>query len=405
MFRSFAAAVTGAALLCGCIPEEYMLRIDKEQKTPLTVAALLPLTGTNKIYAEQMREGLLCAETEINANGGIGGRKLILRFIDTRGDAAGTRDAVDQAEKLNAVGLIAGYNTEEVSRIIEHSSRLRMPTVIPLATSMYHLQVSPFVYRNAYSDAQQMEMLAAYMRAWRSLTRGAVLIDPIGAPEYSRGIARNFAQAVVDQGGEIVSTTILPADGKVSRETIRDILTAAPQFILVPSQGKRSADILKKLRLGGFTGIICGPDSWDDTDFIDALADFDPGDCVYTAFFSPENPSPEFAAFRKTFRARFLHNPEACETQSYDALKFLAIGLTDTDNLLDFDKNWRSIRNHSGAAAVYTMLKKGDIDRTIYLNSIGVRRGGGKLVPYARLSRKMQYSQLEDYKVLESPNK
>ena len=75
------------------------------------------------------------------------------------------------------------------------------------------------------------------------------------------------------------------------------------------------------------------------------------------------------------------------------------------DNLLDFDKNWQSIRNHSGATAVYTMLKKGDIDRTIYLNSIGVRRGNGKIVPYARLSRKMQYSQLEEYKVLESPDK
>lgn len=404
MFRFF-AAVVAAAMLCGCIPEEFMLRINKEERTPITVAALLPLSGTNRIYAEQMREGLLCAETEINANGGIGGRQMILRFIDTRGDAVGTRDAVAQAEKLNAAGLIAGYNTEEVSRIIEHSSRLRMPTVIPLATSMYHLQVSPFVYRNAYSDAQQMEMLAAYLRAWRSLTRGAVLIDPVDAPEYSRGIARNFAQAVTDQGGEIVGTTILPANGDVPVETIRSILVAAPQFIIVPSQGKRAADILKKLRLGGFTGIICGPDSWDDTSFIDALAGFEPGDCVYTAFFSPENPSAEFESFRKTFRARFFHNPEACETQSYDALKFLVIGLTGVDNLLDFDKNWQSIRNHSGAAAVYTMLKKGDIDRTIYLNSIGVRRGNGKIVPYARLSRKMQYSQLEEYKVLESSDK
>ena len=404
MFRSF-AAVVAAAMLCGCVPEEFMLRINKEERTPVTVAALLPLSGANRIYAEQMRQGLLCAETEINANGGIGGRQMILRFIDTRGDAVGTRDAVAQAEKLNAAGLIAGYNTEEVSRIIEHSSRLRMPTVIPLATSMYHLQVSPFVYRNAYSDAQQMEMLAAYMRAWRSLTRGAVLIDPVDAPEYSRGIARNFAQAVTDQGGEIVGTTILPDNGDIPVDTIRSILVAAPQFIMVPSQGKRAADILKKLRLGGFTGIICGPDSWDDTSFIDALVGFEPGDCVYTAFFSPENPSPEFESFRKTFRARFFHNPEACETQSYDALKFLVIGLTGVDNLLDFDRNWQSIRNHSGAAAVYTMLKKGDIDRTIYLNSIGVRRGGGKIIPYARLSRKMQYSQLEEYKVLESPDK
>lgn len=396
-----------AALLlaAGCVPEEFMLRVDLKQKTPLTVAALLPLSGSNRIYAEQMREGLLCAENEINANGGVGGRKLILRLLDTRGDAAGTRLAVAEAERLNAAALIAGYSTEEVSLIIAHASRLRMPTVIPLATSMYHLQVSPFVYRNSYSDAQQMEALAAYVRSWRSLSRGAVLIDPVGSPEYSRGIARNFAQALNDQGGEVVRTVILPEDGEVRPDIIRDILTAAPEFILVPSSGRRAAEILKKLRDAGFSGIICGPDSWDDTEFIDALAGSDPGECVYTAFFSPENPSPEFSAFRRTFRARFFHYPEACETQSYDALKLLAIGLTGVDNLLDFDRNWRSIRNHSGAAAVYTMLKKGNIDRTIYLNSIGVRRAGDRIIPYARLSRKLQYSKLEDYKITESPEK
>ena len=237
------------------------------------------------------------------------------------------------------------------------------------------------------------------------LRRGAVLIDPVDAPEYSRGIARNFAQAVTDLGGEIVHTAILPESGEVPFSLVREILARAPEFIIIPSQGKRCAEILKTLRNNGFSGILCGPDSWDDTDFIDALAGFEPGDCIYTAFFSPENPSPEFAEFRRKFRARFFHNPEACETQSYDALKFLAIGLAGVDNLPDFDKNWRSIRNHNGAAARYTMLKKGEIDRTIYLNSIGVRRGSGKLVPYARLSRKLQYSKLEDYRITESPGK
>ncbi|MCI5779629.1 MAG: ABC transporter substrate-binding protein [Lentisphaeria bacterium] len=403
--KSFLPVIAAALLLSGCVPEEFMLRIDPEAQTPLVVAALLPLSGTNRIYAEQMREGLLCAESDINANGGIGRRKLQLEILDTAGTAAGTRDAVEKAERLNAVGMIAGYSTEEVSMIITHSARLRMPTVIPLATSMYHLQVSPFVYRNSYSDAQQMEVLAAYLLSWRDLRRGVVLIDPVDAPEYSRGIARNFAQAVTDLGGEIVQTTILPESGEVPFSLVRELLARAPEFIIIPSQGKRAANILKTLRNNGFSGILCGPDSWDDTEFIDALADFEPGDCIYTAFFSPENPSAEFAEFRRKFRARFFHNPEACETQSYDALKFLAIGLAGVDNLPDFDKNWRSIRNHNGAAAIYTMLKKGEIDRTIYLNSIGVRRGSGKLVPYARLSRKLQYSKLEDYKITETPRK
>lgn len=401
----YAAFFTALMLLTGCVPPEFMLRTDPEAKTPLVVAAILPVSGKNRIYAEQMSEGLLCAEKEINDNGGIAGRRLKLEFIDTCGSAAGTRAAVDKAAALNAVAMIAGYNTSETGYIINYADALRMPTVIPLATSNYHLEASPFIYRNCYSDAQQMEVLAAYIYHWRTLKSGAVFIDQADDPEYSRGIARNFSQAVTDLGGEIVNTTILPESGEIPFDLIQNMLAANPHFILVPSPGKRAADILKTLRKAGFTGIICGPDSWDDYAFINALLDTEPGDCLYTAFFSPENNSPEYLEFSKKFRKQFFHTPGACETQSYDALKFLAIGLAGAENLFDFDKNWRTIRNFSGAAAVYTMLKKGRIDRTVYINSIGVRRGKKHIVPFGRLSHKLQYSQLENYKITESPEK
>ena len=172
----------------------------------------------------------------------------------------------------------------------------------------------------------------------------------------------------------------------------------------MPSAGKRAAAIFKKLRQSGFNGIICGPDSWDDAEFIAALVDVEPGEVIYTALFSPENTLQEYQDFKETFRKRFFYIPGACPVQSYDALKFLAIGLTNADDLFKFDKNWRTIRNHSGAAAVYTMLKKGEIDRTVYLNSIGVHRGK-RLLPYPRLSMKLQYSKLEDYRMLETPDK
>ncbi|MBR2345630.1 MAG: ABC transporter substrate-binding protein [Lentisphaeria bacterium] len=390
--------------LCGCVPAEYVLRVDPGARTPVTVAALLPLTGSNRIYAAKMREGLLAAATDINANGGIQGRQLQLEFIDTCGTAMGTRTAVDRVQEVNAAAMIAGYSTEEVSNIIQYSAALRTPTVIPLATSNLHQDVSPFVYRNCYSNAQQMAVLAAYLYHWRTVRRGAVFIDRTGATEYSREVARDFAQSVQDLGGEIVDTVILPESGEIPEPVILNMLAHDPEFILVTSQGKRSADILKILRKKGFTGIICGADSWDDLRFMDALLDTEPGDCLYTAFFSPENRSPEFKRFRQSFRKRFYHNPGACETQSYDALKFLAIALQNAGNLFEFDKNWRTIRSYNGAAAVYTMLKKGDIDRTVYLNSIGVRRGK-HLVPYGRLSHKLQYSKLEDYKITETPDK
>lgn len=389
-------------LFSGCVPSELVFReLPEDPAAPVTVAAFLPLTGNNRIYAEQMKEGLSAAETRINALTGISGRKLKVQYFDTAGSAEGTRNALEQAQDAGAIAAVAGYDTGEVSMLISHADRLRMPMVIPLATSDYHTQTSSFVYRNCFTDLQQMEMLAAYIFYWRKVSKGAIITDLDGDEEYTRGISRNFTQAINDQGGTIVGTVTLKPDSTLSEEQIRYLLMNEPNFIMLSARGKRVAQMIKSIREAGFIGIICGPDSWDDSEVTDALQGIHPGECIFTAFFSEENSNREFKAFRKEFRRNFYHYPGACETQSYDALVFLAIALNNAENLLEFDRNWCTIKNYPGAAAIYTMQKKGNIDRTIYLKSFGVEKSGGTLHPFARLSKKLQYSKLKDYQVIE----
>lgn len=400
--KSFFLWVTAVMVFAGCVPAELRLReLPEDPTAPVTVAALLPLTGSNRIYAEQMKEGILAAESRINNFNGISGRPLKVIFCDTGGSASGTREALLDAEKNNAIAIIAGYGTQEVSMITAHADRLQMPMVIPLATSDYHVQSSAFVYRNCFSDLQQMEVLAHYLLYWRKLKRGAVINDQHGDGDYSRGICRNFIQAMRDLGCTISGQVTVGAEKELSDEEMKSLLMAEPEFIMLASGGKRAAAMIKKIRQSGFTGFICGPESWDDQELTSALKGFDPGECIFTAFFDPDNTSREFREFSREFRKRFYHNPGACETQSYDALIFLAIGLENAGDLFAFDRNWRKIRGFTGAAAVYTMQKKGMLDRTVYLKRFSVERLTGPITPKPVLSKKMQYSKLQDYRIIE----
>ena len=389
-------------LLAGCVPAELHLRElpPDDPHAPVIVAALLPLTGENRIYAEQMQEGLLAAQARINRYG-INGRQLRLEIIDTRGSSDGSAEALRIANERQAIAAVVGYNTEEVSLLIPHAAALQMPMIIPMATSDYHLQVSPFIYRNCFSDTQQMEVLANYLIHWRQKQRGAIITDPASDDEYTRGIARNFTQAITDGGGTITMNMALKPDALLTMDQLRSMLMTDPQYILVASRSQRAAQLVKQLRDAGFNGILAGPDCWDDDEFFRNLAGVETGECIFTAFFSDENTSLEFRNFRREFRKKFLHHPGACETQSYDALIFLAIALDDAQDMFKFDRNWRTIRNHHGASGLYTMLKKGDIDRTVYLKSIGVDRRSGTPMPYPRLSKKLQHSDLKNYKVIE----
>ena len=385
----------------GCVPAEFRLRpLPENPAAPIVVAAFLPLSGNNRVFAEQMQEGLLAAEAYINRNRGIAGRKLKLRVIDTAGTAEGTGKALKKAELYGAVAAVAGYGTKEVSMLIQNADRLRMPMVIPLATSDYHTQTSPFVYRNCFTDMQQMEMLASYIHHWRKMSRGAIITDHYGDDEYTGGITRNFTQAIRDLGGKITINTIVPSDAELTANQIIELLATDPEFILVSSSGKRAAKTIAELRKSGFRGIICGPESWDEDEICENLKGVKVGECVFPAFFNPANESREFREFKKDFRKRFYHNPGACETQCFDALVFLAIGLENAGNLFEFDANWRKIVNFPGAAAYYSMGKKGTIDRTVYLKSFDIDYGANMQIS-SRVFRKMQYSKLKDYQIIE----
>jgi ABC-type branched-subunit amino acid transport system substrate-binding protein len=203
-----------------------------------------------------MKEGLQAAEITVNQRQrGVSGRRLQVQFFDTAGTAAGTMEALQAARAAGAIAVIAGYDTEEVNLIIAHADNLQMPMIIPLATSDFHSNTSAFVYRNCFSDTQQMEVLASYLAFWRQKNTGAIVTDSTDDADYTGGVSRNFSQSVTDLGGAITTNTVLTDGALLTEGQLRSLLMTEPQFILVSARGKRAAQIIKQLREAGFYGI------------------------------------------------------------------------------------------------------------------------------------------------------
>ena len=383
-------------LFSGCIAPGLFLSGSTGKGSVVKVAAILPMSGTNRVFAEQMVEGLKMAEYELNSNSAAGRKSVQLKIFDSKGTAEGTAAAAADAARWKAAGIIAGYNTDEVSAIIPYAEKYRMPVVVPLATSDKHSQQSPFVYRNSYTDFQQADVLVNFLVHWRQVKHIGIFIGDKGNSEYQEGIGREVAVAFQGLGGTVAMTR--PVSRSLDQSDITEMLKSDPEAIMLTFGGEAAAQAIRELRNAGFTGIIFGADNWDDEELINGLDNFKVGDCLYTAFFCDDETVREYREFKAAFRRKFYHNPGACETQSYDALRFLVFGLRGALHLPAFDRNWRKIRQYQGASARYTMLPKGEIDRTIYINSIGVKRAGDKLKPYARLSHKMQYSKLQEYR-------
>ena len=389
-------AVLALLLVGGCVPEELMLRRNLETETSVRVGAVLPLTGSNQRYGLKMLEGLRFALDEINSRRGLNGKPVELITFDSGSTAAGAARAVESAAAENVVALIAGYDTSEVSAILPLVEPLRLPAVIPMATDDEHVGFSRFVFRTIYTDRQQAETLAAYLWYWRKVMNLGILVNMDPKDEYSRNIAREAARYFAQLGGNVVCAAEFR--GEDYESAMRKVMTHAPRAIILPVEATLAAKMIRKLRELGYKGIICGPDSWDSEALIQGLAGLEtPGDCVYMGLFSTDSKRREFREFYRDFTAKRFHTPGSSEIQSYDALKLLMIGLGDAEDMIQFGKNWESIRHHSGAAGVYTMLRGGDIDRTMYIKAIAPPNVANP-DPYSRMLLEFQYSKLATYR-------
>ena len=384
---------------CGCTVPEEILRFEPESRESVKIGLVLPLSGTDARQGKKMLAGARFAADCLNSRRGHFGRRVELIVEDSGSTRSGAAAALERAVGAGAVGIVGGYSTVEAQGLTGIARDKRVPLVIPMATGNDDIIGSnAFVFRSVFTDRQQAEMIAGFMKYYRRVKRLAVTVSANPDDIYSRNVARDVADAFRKLGGEVISMCeVDPADPLTA---LKQAVSFVPDAVILPLEAETAAKCCKLLRELGFVGLIGGPDSWDDPRFFSTLQGVKKiGNSFYTAFYSDEARHAEFTAFRKEFREKNFYYPGSCEIQTFDAVNMLLIGFgNNAGSLKRFQKNWSGMRKHAGAAAIYTMNRKNAIDRTIYINRIGtVPELGNKLVP--RNITGLQYSRLKDYNV------
>ena len=388
-----------ALLLAGCVSPGEVLRFNPESYDAFRIGVLLPLSGPNADYGKKMLNGARFAADELNDHRGHFGRPVELVVFDTAGTGDGAAQAFKSAVSAGVVGIVGGYSTAEAQGITALAKVNRVPLVIPMATGDDDvIGGNSFVFRAVFTDKQQSEMIAGYMKYYRNAKRIVITVSADPGNIYSRNVARDVADSFRKLGGEVSSFIEVPAASP--EKALCEAAAFAPDAVLLPFDGKTAARYYKVLRSAGYNGLICGPDSWDDPHFFKEIQGIkSPGNSFYTAFYSDEAAHPEYKTFKENFRKKRYYFPGSCEIQTFDAVNMLLAGFGNNANTLrKFNKNWTALRKYTGAAAIYTMLPKNRIDRTIYINRIGTAsEDKRRLIP--RNIAGIQYSRLKEYAV------
>src|SRR5262245_30034824 len=130
------------------------------------VGIVAPLTGSQAAFGEALKNGYLIALDEINAKGGVLGKRIELDIYD---DQSKPEQAVQGVSKLvdqdHVPILLGSFSSESTMAMIPAVTQHQVPLIIPIALADNLLESkSPWIFRVGASSADYARATVAFLK-------------------------------------------------------------------------------------------------------------------------------------------------------------------------------------------------------------------------------------------------
>lgn len=325
------------------------------------IGSVLSMTGPAAFLGEDMKAGMELALDEINASGGINGKKIEWFFYDAESQTQKGLGATRRLLTQDKVDMIVGGGN--MSGMAIAMSQLTEKATMPFIATEGSMQiVTPvaerqFTFKSTVDDDQVMERLADYF-AKKKITRIALLSDSSG---FGQSAAEQLKKTAATRGLDVVYETFNPTDtdmapqlGKLKAAKVQAIVcwTVTPAGVVAMKQAKT-------LGLGDVPFIHSY--GFVDKRYMDLAGDAAKDVLLVSVKFpvgedlpASDAAKPRILALNKNFEARFKRRPNQFAAQTYDAIYLAKMALEKGgDDKTKARDALAAIRNYNGVGGTF----------------------------------------------------
>lgn len=318
------------AFLLGVVSAALPPRLHADDApAPIRIGAYASLTGSEATWGQSYERGTRLAIEEINAQGGVLGRRLQLFLEDNRSKAGESatvvRKLISRDKVIAVLGEVSSGRSLEAAPVCQ---QLRIP-MISNGTNPQVTQVGNFIFRVAYIDPFQGTVMAQFARESLQATRIALLTDSTNA--YAVGLAQFFKERFLLDGGVIAVEKHYTASERDFKAQLTAIKAAGVDGLFVPGYYTEVGLIVTQARQLGFEGPIFGGDGWSGPPLL-TQAGASLRNTYYCDNFSLENTAPVTRRFIERYRERYREDPDSIAPLAYDAVLLLADAIKRADS-------------------------------------------------------------------------
>jgi len=342
----------------------------------LVVAVIGPLTGPAAQYGISHRNGIKLAADQINASGGIKGKKISLVFLDDENDkikaAEAGRDAIFKRRAVAIIGTISSDNTMNLQRICEKS---KIPLLTAVSTNPFITRVNfRYTFRCLSDDNIQAEELAKYTTSNLKLRRMAIIHD---SNKYGSEGARTYRLTAGKLGQSIIANESYDGGTLNFKNQLAKIKQANPDGLLIWGLFEESALIARQAREMGISIPIFGPDAMAISSFLDIAGSNGEG-IVVTFPFNPERGGEKGKRFVEDYLKVYQVFPDSYAAHGFDAMTLIASAIAASDGTGPGIRDaLAQIKQYDGVSGKGGFDETGNETRSVQLAEIR----NGKFVP------------------------
>ncbi len=308
------------------------------------LALIAPITGDDAQYGLAFKTGITVKIDEINAAGGIGGkRKIVLDIFDDKNEAKESTTAAQLVtgndKYIAAIGCFSSTATLAAAPIFDEA---KMPLLVPCAGHADIAVVNQYTFQRGVTIPVESAMMARYSVtklggkriAFISLNNDAGLL-------FKQGTTAEIERLRTEEGLDcetVAAETFNSGEVRDFSPLLIKIKNQNPDVIVMNLQYTDCAAILLQAEQLGLDATWYANQSMYNTDFTDLAGDAANGLYISTGFFA-DNPDEGVQEFVNACVAADGKIPSAYQRNSYECtamvIDALEKGATTREELFD----------------------------------------------------------------------
>lgn len=369
MQKRFALQLVAACALAAATGGAFAQEVIK-------IANIVELSGSGATAGTNFKNGVELAVKEINAAGGIMGRRIQTITTDTQSNPGVAKGLTQKAIDDGVFAIFGPVFSGSIMVSMAESRRAEVPNFTGGEAASITEQGNPYVFRTSFTQASAMPKVARYIANQAKVKNLAVIYVN---NDFGKGGRDMIAKALAGSGTNVVADISTDAGQVDFSAAVLKAKQSNADAVFVYTNEEESARALRELRKQGWNKPVIGETTLTGQKVIELAGEAANGAVAHVGL-TVDAPSPLIKDFKAKFEREYKYISDHNGMKGYSGIYVLKAAIEKTGKL-DRKAVAQTLKNFSVSAKQYpgvlmdvTFDDKGDLDRESFL----VEVKGGK---------------------------